>query len=110
MRPQKLTDKEIISTLREHSDILRKYKVKKIGLFGSYVRGNQKKDSDIDLLVEFDLATFDSNFTGLFDDFMDLVFYLENLFGRKVDLITNGSLSSYIQPYVEKEIKWYETR
>jgi predicted nucleotidyltransferase len=40
---------------------------------------------------------------------MDLVFYLEDLFGRKVELITNGSLSPYIQPYVEKEVKWLET-
>ncbi|MEW5760950.1 MAG: nucleotidyltransferase family protein [Candidatus Thermoplasmatota archaeon] len=93
--------------LREHSDILKKYKVKRIGLFGSYVRGEQKRYSDIDFLVEFDLTAFGENFNGYFDNFMDLVFFLEDLFGRKVDLITNGSLSSYIQPYVEKEVKWY---
>ena len=109
MKRKKLTYKEIIRTLRENRDILRKYKVKRIGLFGSYVRGEQKENSDIDFLVEFDLATFDSNFTGLFDYFMDLVYYLEDIFSKKVELITNGSLSTYIQPYVEKEVKWYET-
>ena len=109
MKRKKLTYKEIIRTLRENRDILRKYKVKRIGLFGSYVRGEQKENSDIDFLVEFDLATFDSNFTGLFDYFMDLVYYLEDIFSKKVELITNGSLSTYVQPYVEKEVKWYET-
>jgi len=40
---------------------------------------------------------------------MDLVFSLEDLLGKKVELITNGNLSPYIQPYVEKEVRWYET-
>lgn len=97
---EKLTAHEIMSLVKDHSDILRKYTVKRIGLFGSYVRGEQKKSSDIDLLVEFEEPTF--------DNFMDLVFYLEDLFGKKVELITNGSLSPYIQPYVEKEIRWSE--
>lgn len=101
MKTKKLSDKEIMKTVREHSDILGKYKVKKIGLFGSHVRGEQKEDSDIDFLVEFEKPDF--------DNFMDLAFYLEDLFGKKVELITNGSLSPYIQPYVEKEVKWYET-
>lgn len=101
MKIQKLTDTEIIETLRKHSDVLKKYGVKKIGLFGSFVRKEQKVDSDIDFLVEFEKPDF--------DNFMDLAFFLEDLFGRKVELITNGSLSPYIQPSVEKEVKWYET-
>jgi predicted nucleotidyltransferase len=39
---------------------------------------------------------------------MDLTFSLEDLFRKRVELITNGSLSPYIEPYVEKEVKWYE--
>ncbi|MGA2464421.1 MAG: nucleotidyltransferase family protein [Thermodesulfobacteriota bacterium] len=96
-----LTDKEIMSLLKEHRDILKKYRVKRIGLFGSYVRGEQRRYSDIDFLVEFEEPTF--------DNFMDLVFSLEDLFSKKVELITNGNLSPYIQPYVEKEVRWYET-
>ncbi len=92
---------EIISTLKKQRNILRKYKVKRIGLYGSYVRGEQRKRSDIDFLVEFEEATF--------DNFMDLAFFLEDLFDRKVDLITNGSLSPYIRPYIEREVQWYET-
>lgn len=101
MKIQKLTDTGIIETLRKHRDILKKYGVKRIGLFGSFVRKEQRADSDIDFLVEFEKPDF--------DNFMNLVFFLEELFGRKVELITNGSLSPYIQPFVEKEVKWYET-
>jgi len=97
---KELTDKEIISLLKKHKGLLKKYKVKRIGLFGSYVRGEQKRGSDIDFLVEFEEPNF--------DNFMDLIFHLEDLFRKKVELITNGSLSPYIEPYVEKEVKWYE--
>jgi predicted nucleotidyltransferase len=101
IRNQNITSQNIINLLKFHKDALIKYGVKRIGLFGSYVRGDQRKNSDIDFLVEFDKPVF--------ENFMDLAFYLENLFGRKVELITNGNLSPYIQPYVEKEVKWYET-
>lgn len=97
-----MTAKRIIQILKEHKDILEKYKVKRIGLFGSYARGQQSRRSDIDFLVEFEEPTF--------DNFMDLVFSLEGLLGKKVELITNGSLSPYIQPYVEKEVKWYDKK
>ena len=56
-------------------DILRS----QASLFGSYARGDQKASSDIDILVEFDKPTF--------RNFMDLSFYLEDLFGREVDLV-----------------------
>ncbi len=98
---KELTNKEIISLLKKNKHLLKKYKVKKIGLFGSYVRGEQKRHSDIDFLVEFEEPNF--------DNFMDLAFSLEDLFRKKVELITNGNLSPYMQPYVEKEVRWYET-
>ena len=97
---KQLVDTEIMSLLEKHNNLLRQFKVKKLGLFGSFARGEQKKHSDIDFLVEFDEPTF--------DNFMDLLFSLENLFARKVELITNGSLSPYLQPFVEKEVKWHE--
>lgn len=67
-----LTKEEIIEKLRENKEILKQYGVKRIGLFGSYIRGDQKKDSDIDLVVEFDLSLFGKDFKGLFDAFMEL--------------------------------------
>jgi len=100
MNPLIKINTEIISLLEKHTNVLRKFKVRRIGLFGSFARGEQKKHSDIDFLVEFDEPTF--------DNFMDLLFSLENLFARKVELITNGSLSPYLQPFVEKEVKWHE--
>ncbi len=51
---KELTDKKIMGLLKKHNNILKKYKVKRIGLFGSYVRGEQKRYSDIDFLVELE--------------------------------------------------------
>ena len=101
MKIHNISSEKIINMLKDHNEILRKYEVKRIGLFGSFARGDQKKNSDIDFLVEFEKPVF--------ENFMDLAFYLEELFGRKIELITNGNLSPYIQPYVEKEVKWHET-
>jgi predicted nucleotidyltransferase len=101
MKIKELTCKEIVNIINKNSDILKKYGVKKLELFGSYVKGEQKNDSDIDFLVEFNIPNF--------ENFMDLVFFLEDLFGKKVELITKGSMSPYIEPYVEKELVWSET-
>jgi len=101
MKIKELTDKEIVNVINKNSDILKKYGVKKLELFGSYVKGEQKNDSDIDFLVEFRKPDF--------ENFMDLAFFLEDIFGRKVELITQGSLSPFIEPYIEKELIWSET-
>ena len=53
MKTEKLTGEKIIRALKKHSDILKRYGVKKIGLFGSYIRGEQKEYIDIDFMVEF---------------------------------------------------------
>lgn len=49
MKKVDLTVKKIKETLNENNDIFRKFKIKRIGLFGSYIRGEQRKDSDIDI-------------------------------------------------------------
>ena len=91
----------VIETITEHKkEIKKKYGVKKIGVFGSYVRGEQTETSDVDLLVEFEKPTF--------DNFMDLLFFLEDLFGKTVDLITNRGMSPYISPRIEKGVVWCE--
>ncbi len=95
-----LTAKQIIFLLQKNHGSLQKYTVKRIGLFGSYARAKQTAKSDIDFLVKFEKPTF--------DNFMGLALYLEKLFGKKVDLITDGNLSPYIKPYVEKEVRWHE--
>jgi uncharacterized protein len=88
-----------IDILRSHEEeIKERFAVKRIGLFGSFVRGEETKESDIDILVEFDDPTF--------RNFMNLAFFLEDLFGRRVDLLTPEGISHRIRPNVEKEVVW----
>lgn len=105
MKGETLTKEEIMEKLRENREILKKYGVKRIGLFGSYVRGEQKKYSDIDLVVEFDLEMFGKDFKGLFDAFMGLSSYIEKLFNRKVDILTPDSIRTIRIKEVAKEIE-----
>ncbi|MDI6783485.1 MAG: nucleotidyltransferase domain-containing protein [bacterium] len=94
MRNKNLTKQEITDKLRENRKILELYGVKRIGLFGSYIRSENKKNSDIDLVVEFDRKKFGQDFKGLFDAFTDLTAYMERLFNRKVDILTADSIKT----------------
>ncbi|HAB51916.1 MAG: hypothetical protein A2315_11010 [Ignavibacteria bacterium RIFOXYB2_FULL_35_12] len=99
---KKYSASEILETLKNHKAILRKYKVNRIGLFGSHSRNVPNNNSDIDLLVDFEEKTF--------DNFIELAFELEKIFGRNVDLLTEEGISPYILPYIRNEVKWYEAR
>ncbi len=79
-----LFPKRIIRSLERSRENLRKYGVKRIGLFGSYLRMEGKERSDMDFLVVLQNPTF--------DNYMGLKFFLERLFRRKVDLVTERSL------------------
>ncbi len=92
------TKEEILKKLRENKDKLRSFGVRRIGIFGSFARGEEKEESDIDLIVEFEEGKKN------FDNFINLVFFLEDLFGREVDLLTPESISPYIKPYIEREV------
>ncbi len=94
------TQNEIFDILQRNVSLLRKYQVKRIGLFGSYSTNQTTSKSDIDLVVDFEEKSF--------DNFMDLSFALEDLFNKKIDLITEESISPYILPLIQKEIQWYE--
>jgi predicted nucleotidyltransferase len=99
MDNQKILSKEFIKqTLVDNRKTLREYGVKRIGLFGSYVRGTATAVSDIDFLVELERLTF--------DDYMGLAVFLENLFKKEVDLVTPTSIKPGIKPYIEKEIEY----
>ncbi len=95
-----MTKEKIKEIIREHKEILKKYKVKSVALFGSYVRNEQKEDSDIDLLVEFEEDTY--------HNFINLIFSLEELLRKEITVVTKEDLSPYIQPYVLKEIERIE--
>jgi predicted nucleotidyltransferase len=97
---QRYSSNEILEILKQHRELLKKYRVKRIGLFGSFLRDESNDQSDIDLLVDFEEKSF--------DNFIDLAFELEKVFNRKVDLLTEQGMSPYILPYVQSEIRWYE--
>lgn len=91
---------ELKKTLREHKEELQKnYKVKQIGLFGSYLRDKQKKGSDLDVLVEFIQPI------SLFK-FIDLEPYLQRLLSVKVDLVSQKTLKPYLGQYILKEVSY----
>ena len=75
----------------------KKYKIKEIGIFGSYVRGEMNKKSDIDILVEYDEVPD-------LIVFIDLKYYLSDLFGIKVDLVMKSALKPNIGKRVLKEV------
>jgi len=78
-------------------EIAARYGVKGLALFGSAARDELGTSSDVDMLVEFaGPATFSA--------YMDLKFYLEDLLGRPVDLVTDKALRQELRPYIEKEM------
>ena len=93
------TKESIINTIRSHKSELSGYGVLTVGVFGSYVRNEQSKDSDIDVLI--DIVPEKENF----DNFMAIYDYFENLFkNEKLDIVTKNGLSPYIGPAILKEV------
>lgn len=84
--------------LRAHLPALREgYAITSLGVFGSYVRGEQKKRSDLDLLVEFERAP------SLFK-YIELENHLSDLIGIKVDLVMKKTLKPHIGRYILAEV------
>src|SRR5437764_10068354 len=75
------TKEQLFDLLRRNAPRLRDYGVARFGLFGSFARGQQTDESDIDILIEFEEGR------KSFDNFISLAFFLEELLGRKVDLV-----------------------
>ena len=75
-----------------------KFGIKEIGLFGSYARGEQTEYSDIDVLIEFEEGK------KSFDNYMDLKFYLEELFGVKIDLVIKSSIRPKLRNHILRDI------
>jgi predicted nucleotidyltransferase len=96
---KKKIDKQVIldelSKKKEH--LYEKYSITKIGLFGSYCRGEENNKSDIDILIDF-------NKTPNIFIFMEIEEYLSDLLGKKVDLVTNDALKPVIGNFIRKEV------
>ena len=90
-----------IEILKSNEGLIKqKYGVKKIGIFGSYARSEARESSDIDVLVEFESGC------KTFDNFMDLKFYLEDVFSRKVDLVTTDALRPQLKENILREVSY----
>lgn len=91
-----MTKEYILDFLRTNKQLLNdKYSVTKIGLFGSYAKNMANENSDIDILVEMPSS---------FDNFFDLKYFLEDAFGKRVDLGKIKNLRLLVKQYVDKEV------
>jgi len=95
-----LTSTKIIELIAKNQNDIQKYGVKRIGLFGSFLTNKQKSDSDIDILVEFKKGE------KTFDNYMDLKFYLENLFKHDVDLVVKEALKVQLKSNILRSVKY----
>jgi hypothetical protein len=87
---------EVVTKIKNHRRALKRYGVKSLALFGSTARNKMRKGSDVDVLVQFDKSTW-ANYIGL-------KFYLEDLLGREVDLVTPKALKPATKPSIEKDL------
>lgn len=91
--------KSIKDFLEKNKELLKKnFGIKSIGIFGSFAKRNANKSSDIDILVEFQ----DGDET--FKNYMGLKFFLEDSFGRKVDLVITETLKQMIKEDILREV------
>ena len=95
-----LTHEKIIQEIEENWKKINEYGVKRIGVFGSYTRDEQKTESDIDILVEFEKGE------KTFDNYMDLKFFLEDLLKRKVDLVVVEAIKPDLKPYIMGSVRY----
>jgi predicted nucleotidyltransferase len=89
------TVEEIMEKLERHQDDIRAFGVRRLGIIGSYAKGDAKPGSDMDFLVEFDKKKF--------DNYMDLKFFLEDLFGSRVDLVIAAAVKQRLRKPIFQE-------
>lgn len=86
---------EVLKLLSEHKpELVRRFGVTDLALFGSTVRDEARPDSDIDVLVSFDGPATSKRYFGV-------QFYLEDLLGKPIDLVTDKALRPQLRPYIE---------
>jgi len=92
--------KQILELLKQNDQKIKSFGVSKIGLFGSYVKNSQHNNSDIDLIVEFEEGK------KSYSKYINLAWFLEELLERKVDLLTDKSLSPYTGHHILNEAEY----
>ena len=88
----------VIKLIEDNLDHIKRYGIKRIGVFGSFARSAQKNRSDIDILIEF--------YPGKksFDNYMELKFFLEKLLHREVDLVIKEAIKPRIRRHILDEV------
>jgi len=90
---------DAIALLRQHEPVIKKrFGVAQIGIFGSFIRGEERPDSDVDVLVAFRKGE------KTFDNYMDCKFYLEDLFGKNVDLVMREAIKKRLKKPILSEV------
>ncbi len=93
-----MKQQQALAILEQHrSEMIQQYAVRHLALFGSTARDDARDDSDIDVMVEFEQP-------ATFDRYVGLLAYLENILGRKVDLVTAGGIKPRARQQVEKDL------
>jgi predicted nucleotidyltransferase len=90
---------ELLALLSKHKDTIRSFGVNQLGLFGSFVSGKITAESDVDFLIDF----FPEKKS--YDNYFELSAFLEEITGRRIELVTRESLSPYIGPHILKQVE-----
>ena len=92
--------KKILITLQNNKDKLQKFGVRNIGLFGSFVKERQKDNSDLDFVVEFRKGQKN------YDNYIELKFFLEELFDKEIDLVTSESIKPELKAEIMESVEY----
>ncbi len=93
------SENAIISKIQDkRRELVEKFSVRSIGVFGSTATGHENEHSDVDVLVELNEPTF--------DHYMGLKFRLEEMLGREVDLVLKDELKPRLRPIIEKQVRY----
>ncbi|MBI5326556.1 MAG: nucleotidyltransferase family protein [Ignavibacteriae bacterium] len=89
---------KIIDLIYKNIEQVKSYDIYSLALFGSYAKNEESELSDVDIIVNFKKNTF-RNYIGL-------KYFLEDLFGKKVDLVCENSIKPFLKPYILEDAKW----
>ncbi|MBM4040853.1 MAG: nucleotidyltransferase [Planctomycetes bacterium] len=94
------TKQDVLKALRASGARIKALGIRRIGLFGSFVRDEARPDSDVDILVTFEPGR------KSFDGFIELSLLLEEILQRRVELLTTESLSPFLGPHILQEVEY----
>jgi hypothetical protein len=95
------TKDNVLKALKSNKLKLSEFGIRNVGLFGSYIRDEQSRESDIDLLIDFEPEKEN------FDNYMAVYDFFEKIFeNEKIEVVTKNGLSPYIEPNILNEVQY----